>query len=79
MRSHSAALAAYGVRDYRRKSSRIVSRQPSAYEASRLEMRRNQTLLVTYKLEVDPDGRPVTYGESCFRGDRVNLVIESTG
>lgn len=79
MRSHSAALAAYGVRDYRRKSSRIVSRPPSAYEASRLEMRRNQTLLVTYKLEVDPDGQPVTYGESCFRGDRVNLVIESMG
>ena len=47
--------------------------------ASRLEMRRNQTLLVTYKLEVDPDGQPVTYGESCFRGYRVNLVIESTG
>lgn len=77
--SASAALAAYGVRDYRRKSSRIVSRAPSAYEAQRLNMRRNQTLLVTYKLEVDADGQPVTYGESCFRGDRVNLVIESIG
>jgi GntR family phosphonate transport system transcriptional regulator len=77
--SASAALAAFGVRDYRRKSSRIVSRPPSAYEAQRLDMRRNQTLLVTYKLEVDPAGGPVTYGESCFRGDRVNLVVESTG
>lgn len=76
-RSHSAALAAYGVQDYRRKSSRIVSRPPSAHEASRLDMRRNQSLLVTYKLEVDADGRPVTYGQSCFRGDRVNLLVES--
>jgi len=78
-RSASAALAAFGVRDYRRKSSRIVARPPSAYEARRLDMRRSQTLLVTYKLEVDAEGRPVTYGESCFRGDRVNLVIEASG
>jgi len=75
--SASAALAAYGVDDYRRKSSRIVSRVPSAYEARQLDMRRDQTLLVTYKVEIAPDGRPVTYGESCFRGDRVNLVVES--
>jgi GntR family phosphonate transport system transcriptional regulator len=77
--SASAALAAYGVRDYLRKSSRIASRPPSAYEAKHLGMRRNQTLLVTHKLEVDAEGRPVTYGESCFRGDRVNLVVDSTG
>ena len=75
--SASAALAAFGVRDYRRKSSRIVGRPPTAYEAKHLGIRRNQTLLVTYKLEVDPEGSPVTYGESCFRGDRVNLVIET--
>lgn len=75
--SASAALAAFGVRDYRRKTSRIVGRPPTAYEAQHLGIRRNQTLLVTYKLEVDPEGSPVTYGESCFRGDRVNLVIET--
>lgn len=75
--SASAALAAYGVRDYLRKSSRIASRVPSAYEARHLRMRRTQTLLVTYKVEVEPDGRPVTYGESCFRGDRVNLVVDT--
>lgn len=74
--STSSALRRFGVTDYFRRSSRIATRLPTALEAERLEIRRTQPLLVTFKVDADPSGHPIAFGESCFPGDRVNLVVE---
>lgn len=74
--STSGALRSFGVTDYFRKSSRIATRLPTALEAERLEIRRTQPLLTTLKVDADANGQPIAFGESCFPGDRVNLVVE---
>ena len=74
--SQTEALRSFGVLDYTRKQTRIVSRMPSKQEAELLEIPRARPLLITLKVDVDLDDNPVAYGVSCFTAERVQLVVE---
>ena len=74
--SITSALRACGVDDYRRHSTRILTRLPSASEAAALRQPAAQPVLVTEAIDVDPDDRPISYGVTCFAGARVQITVE---
>jgi GntR family phosphonate transport system transcriptional regulator len=73
--SISAVLASYGLADYRRETTRVLARLPSAQEAARLKQSAGEPVLVTEAIDVDPNGRPIRYGITCFAGARVQLTV----
>ena len=72
----SAALAAVGVADYRRRSTRVSARLPSPAEATLLRTARNRPLLVCENTNVDGEGRIVELGVSRHPTPRVQIVFE---
>jgi GntR family transcriptional regulator, phosphonate transport system regulatory protein len=70
-------LAAAGVKSYRRSHTKIGARLPSPEEAAQLRMPRQQPLLETQSVDVDRDGYPITYANTCFRADRLQFVVPS--
>lgn len=72
----SEALAAHGVTDYRRQSSRVSARLPTPREAQLLRMPRNRPVLVTESVNVDQRGAVVEFGVSRYPTPRVQLVFE---
>ncbi len=70
-------LSAVGVTTYRRSHTRIGARLPTAEEAARLRMPRQQPVLETESIDVDAGDRPVTYSKTCFRADRLQFVVPS--
>lgn len=75
--SVTLALRHYGVMDYRRKSTHISSRLPSAREARMLRQPRNRPVLVTEAVNVDPREWPIEFCETIFASERVHFVIET--
>lgn len=73
----SAALAAVGVSDYRRKVTRVTARLPLPHEAELLETPRNRPLLVTESVNVDREGRVVEFGIARYPTPRVQIVVET--
>jgi GntR family phosphonate transport system transcriptional regulator len=73
--SISAALAGYGIADYRRALTRVLARLPSVEEAAQLRQPAGEPVLVTEAVDVDPEDRPVRYGVTCFAGARVQLTV----
>lgn len=74
--SRTVAYRAFGIDDYKRKSTRIIARLPSVREAKTLKLPKTRPVIEIHKIDVDNDGRPISFGISCFSGDRVQLVIE---
>lgn len=74
--SISEALRACDLKDYRRLSTRILARLPTASEAAALRQPVIQPVLVTEAIDVDQKGRPISYGVSCFAGARVQITVE---
>ncbi|MEL6266349.1 MAG: phosphonate metabolism transcriptional regulator PhnF [Pseudomonadota bacterium] len=74
--SMSRLYAAMGVADYRRLSTVILSRPPSAEEARLLEQPRSRWVMVTRKTDGGPDRTPVCYGVTAWSADRVQFVID---
>ncbi|MGI9494316.1 MAG: phosphonate metabolism transcriptional regulator PhnF [Geminicoccaceae bacterium] len=74
--SISKALGASGIRDYRRASTRILTRLPTPSEAASLRQPVAQPVLVTEAIDVDMKGRPISYGVACFAGARVQISVE---
>lgn len=72
----SEALAACGLSDYRRQTTRVSARLPSAQEAALLRMPRNRPLLTTENINVDPQGVVVEFGTSRYPTPRVQIVFE---
>jgi GntR family phosphonate transport system transcriptional regulator len=60
--SITAALAAEGVADYTRASTRLTAKLATP-------------VLRSVSINVEPGGRPVEYGTTWFAGDRVTLVV----
>jgi len=73
--SVTCALAACGVDDYVRASTRVTAVAADAAQAARLRIPTGAPLLRTVSVNVDPEGRPVEYGRSHFVGDRVTLTL----
>jgi GntR family phosphonate transport system transcriptional regulator len=75
--SITVALAACGVPDYRRQSTRITARLPSPEEAKHLMQSRSRPVIVAEALNTDPAGVPVDWTLSCYAAARVQLVLET--
>jgi GntR family phosphonate transport system transcriptional regulator len=74
--SVTEALAAAGVRDYRRSRTRVSARLPDAAEAALLRTARNRPLLVCENTNVDAAGRIVEFCITCHPTPRVQVVFE---
>lgn len=74
--SITRALAAEGVGDYVRASTRISAEAASATQAGHLRCQEGAPLIRTVSVNHDPDGQPIEFGDTWFVGERVQIVIE---
>ncbi|MGG5808221.1 phosphonate metabolism transcriptional regulator PhnF [Falsiroseomonas sp. CW058] len=75
--SITAALAACGVPDYRRRVTRVTARLPTPEEAELLQQSRSRPVLVAEAVNTDPAGQVVDVTFSRYASGRVQLVVES--
>lgn len=73
--SITAALAACGVGDYVRASTRITAKLAPPVLALALQVPVGAPVLRTRGVNLDGAGRPVEFGTSWFAGDRVTLTV----
>jgi GntR family phosphonate transport system transcriptional regulator len=73
--SFTLALAAHGVDDYARRSTRVTARPAEPHELEHLDLPAGSVVLVTENVDVDPAGVPVQTGRTRFAAERVELVI----
>jgi GntR family phosphonate transport system transcriptional regulator len=74
-RSVTAALAAAGVADYTRASTRITAKLATATQAATLRVPEGAPILRTEAVNVDAAGHPVEFGRTWFAGDRITLTV----
>lgn len=73
--SVTAALAACGVTDYTRASTRLTAKLATPVQALTLQVAEGAPILRAVAINVDPAGVPVEYGTTWFAGDRVTLTV----
>ncbi len=76
-RSMTKLLAHYGIRDYRRGSTRITAAIAEASDAARLDLALGRPVLVVDSTDVDAAGKPLVTKRSRFAAERVEFVVES--
>ena len=74
-RSVTQALAASGVADYTRATTRLNATTASTTQALHLRIADGAPILRTIAVNVDPQKIPVEYGHTWFAGDRVTLTL----
>lgn len=74
--SITEALRAEGIEDYIRMSTRINARIASPSEAKHLELSRGRALLVTWGIDCDLMGRPISVNHARLVADQVTLTVE---
>ncbi|UCI31756.1 phosphonate metabolism transcriptional regulator PhnF [Mesorhizobium sp. B4-1-4] len=74
--SITACLKKVGVADFRRKSVRVRSRQPTADEARHLQMPPTESVLELIVINVDQSDVPIIFAETCFCSSRVEFVMD---
>lgn len=77
VRSMTKLLEHYGIRDYRRGSSRITAGIVDATDAVRLDLALGRPILVVDATDIDPDGRPLVTKHSRFVAERVEFLVEN--
>lgn len=77
-RSMTKLLAHYGIRDYRRASTRITAAIADASDAARLDLALGRPVLVVDSIDVDTEGRPLATKRSRFAAERVEFVVENS-
>ena len=77
-RSMTKLLAHYGIRDYRRGSTRISAAIADATDAARLDLALGRPVLVVDSTDVDTDGKPLVTKRSRFAAERVEFLVENT-
>ena len=77
-RSMTALLAHYGIRDYRRGTTRITAAIAEATDAARLDLALGRPVLVVDSTDVDADGKPLVTKRSRFAAERVTFEIASS-
>ncbi|MEE4347405.1 MAG: phosphonate metabolism transcriptional regulator PhnF [Paracoccaceae bacterium] len=77
--SVTQALAACGIPDYTRASTRLSARRASVIQARHLMLREGDPILFSLGINVGPSGQPVEYGQTAFAGDHVTLSILPEG
>ena len=76
-RSMTKVLAHYGVRDYRRASTRVTAAIVDATDAGRLGLALGRPILVVESTDVDADGKPLLTTRARFAAERVEFVVEN--
>jgi GntR family phosphonate transport system transcriptional regulator len=76
-RGLTATFAHYGIRDYRRHSTRISAAMADAIDARWLRIAPGRPILVIESTDVSPSGEPLSTKRTRFAADRVELVVES--
>jgi GntR family phosphonate transport system transcriptional regulator len=77
-RSMTKLLAHYGIRDYRRASTRITAGIVDAADAARLDLALGRPVLVVDSTDVDTGGKPLVTKRSRFAAERVEFLVENT-
>jgi GntR family phosphonate transport system transcriptional regulator len=77
VRSMTTLLAHYGVRDYRRTSTRITAAIVDATDATRLDLALGRPVLVVDSTDVDAGGVPLVTKRARFAAERVTFEVES--
>ena len=76
-RSMTKLLAHYGIRDYRRASTRISAAIADATDAARLDLALGRPVLVVDATDVDTSGKPLVTKRSRFAAERVEFLVEN--
>jgi GntR family phosphonate transport system transcriptional regulator len=76
-RSMTKLLAHYGVRDYRRASTRITAAIVDAADAARLDLALGRPILVVDSTDADIEDRPLVTKHSRFAAERVDFLVEN--
>jgi GntR family transcriptional regulator, phosphonate transport system regulatory protein len=78
VRSMTKLLAHFGIRDYRRASTRITAGIVDASDAVRLDLALGRPILVVDSTDVDPERRPLITKRVRFAAERVQFLVENT-
>jgi GntR family phosphonate transport system transcriptional regulator len=78
VRSMTKLLAHYGVRDYRRASTRVTAAIVDATDATRLDLALGRPVLVVDSTDVDIDGKPLLTTRARFAAERVEFLVENS-
>src|SRR6201985_375851 len=78
VRSMTKLLAHYGIRDYRRASTRVRAAIVDATDAARLDLVLGRPVLVVDTVDVDAGGKPLLTGHSRFAAERIEFVVENS-
>lgn len=76
-RSITGLLAQFGVRDYRRASTRLTAGLADAADAMWLNLKPGSAVVVVDSVDVDLGGRPVVTSRARFAAERVEFTFES--
>jgi GntR family phosphonate transport system transcriptional regulator len=76
-RSMTKLLAHYGVRDYRRASTKITAAIADATDAARLDLALGRPVLVVDATDIDTAGKPLVTKRSRFAAERVEFLVEN--
>ncbi|MFD0857365.1 phosphonate metabolism transcriptional regulator PhnF [Roseovarius aquimarinus] len=74
--SVTAALAACGVPDFTRASTRLSAEIADPVQAGHLHLKAGDALLRSVSINIDGAGLPIEYGRTWFAGDRITLVVD---
>ncbi|MBR0870731.1 phosphonate metabolism transcriptional regulator PhnF [Bradyrhizobium tropiciagri] len=76
LRSMTKLLAHYGIKDYRRASTRITAAIVDATDAARLDLPLGRPVLVVDATDVDNADKPLVTKRSRFAAERVEFLVE---
>ncbi len=77
LRSMTKLLAHYGIRDYRRASTRVTAAIVDATDAARLDLTLGRPVLVVDSTDTDADGKPLLTTRARFAAERVEFVVDN--
>jgi GntR family phosphonate transport system transcriptional regulator len=77
-RSMTKLLAHYGIRDYRRGSSKITAAIADATDATHLDLPLGRPVLVVDATDVDLSGKPLVTKRARFAAERVEFLVENS-
>ena len=78
LNSTTKLLAHYGVRDYRRLSTRITAAIVDAADAARLDLALGRPILIVDSTDTDIEGTPLKVSRSRFVAERVEFAVENS-
>lgn len=76
--SMTKLLAHYGIRDYRRATTRITAGIVDGTDAARLDLALGRPILVVNSTDADTAGRPLVTKHVRFAAERVQFLVENT-